>query len=443
MFIEFQVGNFRSFRDIQKFTLQAAPKRANDGGLEEGNVFEVDGIRLLKTKAIYGSNASGKSNLSKAISAFALMVSYSVSREDLPKIIWNDRFQLLSEWDTEPVFFQYSFLFERRTFRYGFQILAGSVTYEWLYGKGEGENEALYFMRNPEQLKIEEKYFPGSGIYMDLAFSGNGELFRSDSLFLTGAALNGNKFAASLRNMITSLISVDGANDQPATISAMRDLDTGTEEEKNALKQLIKAADTGIEDLRILKMSESLFEKHFTKDVRRKVNDNGKEDMQALFSFHPKYDEDGNMVEQIQVPFGKWESEGTAKLLAVGALVLKSLRFGRTLLIDEFDARFHPNLTLKIVQLYNSQKTNPLNAQLVFITHDSGLLRRADLRRDQICLVNKDRYGISTLKTLIEYKGVRKDASYEKEYLNGSYDAVPYLNEMDWVVTKNTSENGL
>ena len=443
MFIEFQVGNFRSFRDVQKFTMQAAPKRANDGGMEEGNVFEVEGFRLLKSKAIYGSNASGKSNLSKAISAFALMVSYSVSREDLPKIIWNDRFQLLSEWDTQPVFFQYSFMVDSRTYRYGFQILAGSVTYEWLFGNGEGESESLYFMRNPEGLKIEEKYFPGSGIYMDLAFSGNGELFRSDSLFLTGAALNGNRFAANIRNFISSMISVDVTNEYPATQSAMNDLEKGTEEERKALIKLINAADTGIEDLKILKMSETLLEKHFTKDIQQRMNETQKENMQALFSFHSKYDENGNIVEQIPVPFGKWESQGTSKLFGIGSLILKSLRTGRTIIIDEFDTSFHPNLTLKFVQLYHSKETNPFNAQLIFITHDTALLRRADLRRDQICLVNKDHYGNSSLKTLIEYKGVRKDASYEKEYLNGRYDAVPFLNEIDWLLTKTKSNNGL
>lgn len=443
MFIEFQVGNFRSFRDIQKFTMQAAPKRTNDGGLEEGNVFETDGFRLLKSKAVYGSNASGKSNLGKAISAFSLMIVNSVSREDISQMIWNDRFQLISEWEEQPVFFQYSFIVHSIIYRYGFQILSNNVVYEWLFGKGEGEGEVLYFMRNPEGLKIEEKYFSGSSIYMDLALNGDNELFRPDSLFLTGAALNGNKFAASLRNAITSAMIVDGTDDRMGIQSAMRDLDKGTEEEKLALIQLMKAADTGVEDLRIFRMSDNILEKHFTKDTRKKIMENEKENIQTLFSFHSKYDDEGKIVEQIHVPFGKWESEGTAKLLGIGALILKSLRMGRTMIIDEFDARIHPNLTLKFLQLYNSKDTNPLNAQLIFITHDSGLLRRAELRRDQICFVNKDKYGISTLKTLIEYKGVRKDASYEKEYLNGSYDAVPYLKEMDWVVTNKTVENGL
>lgn len=441
MFIEFQVGNFRSFRDIQKFTMQAAPKRANDIGLEEGNVFETDGFRLLKSKAIYGSNASGKSNLAKAISAFTLMVSKSVRFEDIAKRIWEDRFQLLTDWDDQPVFFQYICIVNNLTYRYGFQILEGKIYYEWLFERA-GEKEEECFIRTKEAIKIEEKYFGNSrDLYIEQILSGDNEVFSPDALFLTGAAVSGNKFAGLLRNQIGSVISVDGIEDGNAVQAAMHDLDKGTEEEKSTLKQLIRAADTGIEDLELLEASESLIERKFPKELLQLVNDKNK--IQTLYASHSRYNENGEKVETISVPFMEWESQGTRKILSIGALVLKSLRSGRTLMIDEFDARFHPNLTLKIVQLFHSKETNPLNAQLIFITHDSGLLRRADLRRDQICFVNKDKYGISSLKTLIEYKGVRKDASYEKEYLNGSYDAVPYLNEMDWVVTNNISENGL
>ena len=438
MFIEFKVGNFRSFRDIQKFTMRAAPLRANDAGLEEGNVFEEEGFRLLKSKAIYGKNASGKSNLGKAIGAFVLMVSKSVSREGLTNRIWDDRFGLLTNWDTEPIFFEYIFLLNHITYRYGFQILNGKIHYEWLFGKGETEEEE-YFMRSPEGLKIEEKNFPGSGIYMDLILTETNELFRPDSLFLTGAALNANKFAASIRDLITGMISVDGANDEAAVQSAFYDLDKGTEEEKAALISFVSAGDTGIEDLKLLEAPDRL-KKRFPKEILENSKDKV---LQTLFSFHSRYDENGKFVEQIPVPFVDWESEGTSKLFAIGALVLKSLLKGRTLFIDEFDARFHPNLSLKIVQLFHSEKTNPLHAQLIFVTHDSGLLRRADLRRDQICFVNKDKYGISSLRTLIEFRGVRKDASYEKEYLNGNYDAIPYLDEMDWVLTENTKKDGL
>ncbi len=442
MFIEFQVGNFRSFRDIQKFTMQAAPLRTNDSGDEESNVFISSDFRLLKSKAIYGSNASGKSNLINALSAFCHMVVKSVSEEGLPKNIWDDSFKLITDWDSEPVFFQYIFLREGFTYRYGFQILGEKITYEWLF-EGEKENEKEFFMRTPHDFDINEENFSGAKDFKSQASRTDNELFRDDSLFLTGAALSGNHIAANIRNEIKSLIIIDGIKDTAAIQFGMHKLLAGTEEEKKAIKSLLNAADTGIEDLELIDEIDYDFKNHPLQVAEPPTDKVWIKKASSLFSSHIRYDDNGQMKDRISVPFGKWESEGTSKLFSVGALVLESLKNNRTLIIDEFDARFHPNLTLKIVELYNSPKTNPHNAQIIFVTHDTGLLRRAELRRDQICLVNKDKYGMSTLSTLVEFKGVRKDASYEKEYLNGNYEAVPFLGKMDSVVTQNLEDDRL
>ena len=436
MFIEFQVGNFRSFRDIQKFTMQAAPLRANDNGLNEQNVFTQADIRLLKSKAIYGSNASGKSNLIKAFAAFGLMVMNSVSIETIPKNIWEDSFKLSPDWESDSVFFQYIFINDKITYRYGFQISKEKVIHEWLF-EVEQQSEKEYLMRNGNEYVIKKENFIGADKFIELTNSTGNELIRDNTLFLTAAALNGNIIASKLRNEIKSVMVVDGINDNEARQFGMHTLISGNKNQRKVLNDFVNAGDTGIDNLEIKEIKENNFEKNFNS------NDNSMRKAFSLFSSHIRYDENRKMVDKISVPFGEWESEGTSKLFAVGAVILESLENGRTLLIDEFDARFHPNLTLKIVDLYNSAKTNPHNAQIIFVTHDTGLLRRAELRRDQICLVNKDKYGISTINNLIEFKGVRKDASYEKEYLNGNYESVPYLGEIDRVIMENNEVNGL
>jgi uncharacterized protein len=432
MFIEFQVGNFRSFRDIQKFTMLASPQRPNDSGLNENNVFVQNGFRCLKTKSIYGANASGKSNLIKGITAFRSMVLSSVSTEGLTKLIWNDRFQLITNWGDQPVFFQYIFSLNDEIFRYGFQILNTKIIYEWLY-KGENDTEVELFLRSDKEFNVNTLNFPSAKIFTDQIQTNSNELFRPDSLFLTVASLYSNKLASELRAEILKLLVVDGLYDDETHDIAINTLEHGTEEEKMEIRKLLKAADTGVEDIQLHKSIESL-EGRSTNKYFEVLSDNNYEPANTLFSVHSRYDENGNLVDNITVPFMDWESEGTFKLLGIGTLVFRCLRIGGTLAIDEFDARFHPNLTLKIVNLFNSKKTNTKNAQLIFVTHDTGLLRRADFRRDQICLVNKDRYGISEINTLIEYKGVRKDSSFEKEYLNGSYSAVPFLDEIDWII---------
>jgi len=100
--------------------------------------------------------------------------------------------------------------------------------------------------------------------------------------------------------------------------------------------------------------------------------------------------------------------------------------------IDEFDARFHPLLTKKIVQLFNSKENK--GAQLIFVTHDTNLLSADLLRRDQIEFVEKDKYGASHLYSLAQFKGIRNNASFEKDYIQGKYGAIPFLGDFSKLI---------
>lgn len=442
MFIEFQFGNFRSFRDVTTLTMQAAPRRANDGGLDESHVYGAAGVRMLKSKAIFGANASGKSNVVRALDDFGDMVANSVKEEGLSSSLWNNRFGLMAGWEDEPVHFQFICFVEGTFYRYGFQILNDAVSYEWLFGRKEGtDKEIRYLMRSPgNDIVTDETYFKGAAAFAEQAANGAHEIFRPDALFLTGAALNGNGVAVAVRNEIRDVLTIDGINDAAAVHASMRILAEGGDREKSLLVDLMCAADTGIEGL---ELGEEM--PHPRAPQNNSTSGKNERQLKArpLLSTHSRYDENGKKAGDIKVLFESWESEGTKKIFGLAVVLLGILERGRTLVIDEFDARFHPNLTLKIVELFHDERTNPLHAQLIFVTHDASLLQRAELRRDQIALVDKDKYGASTLTTLIEYKGVRKDASYEKEYLLGNYGAVAHLGKMDQVIERalNTSGN--
>ena len=137
------------------------------------------------------------------------------------------------------------------------------------------------------------------------------------------------------------------------------------------------------------------------------------------------YDSKGKVSGEVPIMLYFQEAEGTKKFFAMSHLIFLVLEKGGVLFVDEFDARMHPRLTRKIVQVFNSTKSNPNNAQLVFVTHDSTLLDAKLLRRDQIVFAKKDKYGATELFSLAEFKGVRNDASFEKDYLAGKYGAVP------------------
>jgi len=132
----------------------------------------------------------------------------------------------------------------------------------------------------------------------------------------------------------------------------------------------------------------------------------------------------------------KQESMGTRKLFSILASIISAVQQPTTLVIDELDSSLHPHLTQKIIEIFNSE-SNEFNSQLIFNTHDTNLLSNKIFRRDQIWFVEKDRYGASHLYSLAEYKDIRSDEAYEKNYLKGKYGAIPYFSEFDFLVNNN------
>ena len=125
------------------------------------------------------------------------------------------------------------------------------------------------------------------------------------------------------------------------------------------------------------------------------------------------------------------ESSGTRKLFSYSSYILRALDKGTPLFIDEFDTMLHPLIIEGVVKLFNSSITNPKNGQLVISCHAVNIMTNKLFRRDQIWFCEKDQYGATDLYSLVEYKElVRKDASYNKSYLQGKYGAIPYFNEI-------------
>jgi AAA15 family ATPase/GTPase len=145
-------------------------------------------------------------------------------------------------------------------------------------------------------------------------------------------------------------------------------------------------------------------------------------------TFHHKHDAQFNVVGEVAFDLDENESLGTQKFYTIAPFILKAIETGLPLIIDELEAQLHPKLTKQIIEIFNNPETNPKNAQLLAITHDTNLLSAKLFRRDQILFVEKDKYGASHLYSLAEFKGVRNDASFENDYLMGRYGAVPFLN---------------
>ncbi|WP_282777175.1 AAA family ATPase, partial [Phaeodactylibacter xiamenensis] len=195
----------------------------------------------------------------------------------------------------------------------------------------------------------------------------------------------------------------------------------------------------GIEDILIQKLDINNLPKDMPDEVKDFLRQQKAEKQEAeffsdLITIHKKYGEDKGMATG-KVPFSmnEEESSGTRKFFALTGPVLETLQKGEILVADELANKLHPNLTCKLIEIFNSPSKNPNNAQLIFNTHDTNLLGSGLFRRDQIWFTEKDRYGAATLYSLNDFKStdVRKGESYERNYIKGKYGAIPFLGNFE------------
>jgi AAA15 family ATPase/GTPase len=407
MFVEFSVSNFRSIKKIETISFVAAPIVSKDKEIDNNNTFVAPGgKKLLKSLAIYGANGSGKSNILKALYAMLVIVRDSFADE---KAIDNmsDPFVLDKRSKALPTFFQLVVIINKNQYRYGFEIKKGKVISEWLFGPAQ-VNEVFYFEREKDGIRVNTNSFAEG---KDLE-----SRTKDTTLFLNVTHAFDGKIASTIKDYFNSKILIHGGiGDEQAKKWAI-DLMDDNEIYADVMK-LLKNADFGIE--KIYKEEVPVFNKAQNKEAEKK---------RITFRAHRSVlNSKGEAVELVDVPFDYFESEGTKKLFFIAASYVHALKVGRTLFIDEFEARLHPLLTRHILKMFNSKEHNKNNAQLVFATHDVGLLDSSILRRDQVYFVEKNKLGVSHFYSLINIGGVRNDASYGKDYIKGKYGAVPYL----------------
>lgn len=417
---EFSFGNFRSFKDIQTLNLASAKIKSKYETIDENNLIEnskYKDVSFLKSKAIYGANASGKSNIVKAFVAFIRIIKQSVKDEEILNIV--EPFKLSTETENEPSFFQLIFWVDDIRYRYGFELDEKKIFAEWLYAK-PGERELPFFIRdNQEIIEIDKTNFSEGNKLVGLfdESANKNEIFRENSLFLSSiSSLGFGKLSKELVDNIASIFVINGLGHRGLYSYAGESLND--EKRKKYIVDFLKYGDTGIEDVDTFDVpSES-----------EKKNDSDNEKKKKLVvSTRKKYNEKLEFKGEEPFPFNMMESEGTLKLFELSPFVFEALKENRPLIIDEFDARFHPLLTKKIIELFNSKQNS--SSQIIFITHDTNLLSADFLRRDQIEFVEKDKYGASHLYSLVQFKGIRNTASFEKDYINGKYGAIPFLGD--------------
>lgn len=416
MIIEFSVYNFKSIADKQTLSMVA-----DKGNELENNIINLDEpkkLRLLRSAAIYGANAAGKSNFINAMTTMASIVSESATNknsDDLPV----SGFRLNKEFNDNPTEFEVNFINEGVRYQYGFSATKDQIIDEWLFAFPKGRSQK-WFIRLWDDEKKEHEW--------DLGNSLVGEkntwmkATRPNALFLSTAILLNSQQLSPVHNWFSNKFKFTELAGWSHDFTANKCI-----EDKKAILQFLKAADVGIDDIEVKKekfnpneMPESMPEP--LKDL---IIQNFKDkDEYVVRTFHKN--SDGKLT----AFYLDDESHGTKKIFNFAGPLLHTLQTGNVLFIDELNDNLHPKLVGFIVSLFNDPIINSNGAQLVFTTHETSILSQDVFRRDQIWFVEKDINSSTKLFPLSEFSPRKGRENLEASYLDGRYGALPFVSKM-------------
>ncbi|MDP8567830.1 AAA family ATPase [Methylophilus aquaticus] len=411
MILEFRVSNFRSIRDEVLISFVAS----KDKKLAEQNllVTGLTGIsHALKSLAIYGANASGKSTLLSALAYMRSVVAESATMLQLGQTFNIQPFKLDAAFVNKPSFFEITFLFNGIRHQYGFEITPERIVDEWLLVYKTSKPQQWFRRVFDEKLGAYEYEFSSH-------LSGPRKVWqestRANALFLSTAAQLNSELLGPLFRWLAGQIIYFNAGFSPApdyTTSLLQ-----TDQGRQSVRDFLASADISIEEI------TSVAQKGVTQNIvfgpeGTKVSMDENEIIMPKFIHKTA---SGSATFELHE-----ESGGTQRLYMLAAPIFDVLNQGRILIVDELDSSLHPILVRSLIKLFHHKETNPKNAQLLFTTHDTSLLDKSLLRKDQIWFIEKNKDQASTLTSLADFSP-RETEAWEKGYLIGRYGAIPFI----------------
>ena len=418
MLVEFRVRNFRSLRDEQILSLVAA----KDDTLQDTNTISSDveaASKLLSSAAIYGHNAGGKSNLIKALQYMRAVVVESALKP--PGESFNVQpFRLNAESSIEPTEFEITFIIDRIRYQYSFELTPQRITKEYLLVYKASKPQQWFSRQYDSQTKSDHyefgSHFKGQKSLLEKAT-------RPNALFLSMAVqLNNDQLRPLFDEFMNKLIIFNELTPLNPLISINM---LQNPQDKQSICNFMTTSDISITDINVIKRKGVTQAIHIDQSAGKAEIHNSEQEVNQLQFHHTT--ENGNAIFDLAD-----ESRGTQCLIFLAGPILKILREGLTLIVDELDSSLHPLLVRRLVELFHSPSLNTKGAQLIFTTHDTSLLDPDILRRDQIWFVEKNKEQASILYPLSDFSP-RKNEAFEKGYLIGRYGAIPFFDEWDGV----------
>lgn len=419
MLVNFTVKNYRSFKQERTFSMEAGSiKEHKESVINKGK------LSLLPIAVFYGANSGGKSNLIQAISTMRYMVRRSVQLNEGDELPY-DPFALDKISDSQPTLFEIQFIKDEVLYRYGFEYTRKEIVSEWLYEKQFGEKEYELFVRSRDLIDVSPKRFPEG--------EGKEDLTNSNRLFLSLVAqLKGEKSNSVMGwfRQCNVLSGIDSEGYEAFTLKMFLEHLNGADE----AQEFFKTMQLGFTRFSVKKVD---IPKDALNSAPESIKSQIEKDLTTgnfvePITTHNVYDENGFVVGERNFHKNQMESEGTKKVIEMSGPIFDTLNEGKTLIVDELDAKLHPLLTRNIVLLFMDPEKNPHGAQLIFATHDTNLLDLEIIRRDQIWFAEKDKVEATDLYSLVEFKDedgkkVRNDRDIKRDYIRGRYGAIPFI----------------
>lgn len=410
MLLEFRVQNHRSLRDEQVLSFEPSKSASTSPEAER---------TALPAVALYGANASGKSNVLAALAYMQSAVSLSHRMWDPEHGVPRDPFAWHNNRQ-ETSLYEVTFSIQGVRYQYGFVADDERFQEEWLYAWPKGRKQT-WFTRETDTFEFGD-HLKGENRLVQ-------QVTRPNALFLSAAVQHQHEQLQPVYHWFRRLDAVNVApggrgrfggpifgswlhrlfsNNRDTQV--LRLLEEGGEDALSMYRQLLRVADVGIADIKLVNETDG----EDSPRTRRRSR---------VFMKHQNPNSDA------WLPLEE-ESNGTRTLMNLAQPMLQTLRHGGLLIVDELEASLHPLLAAHIVKQFNDPETNPNGGQLLFTTHDTNLLGTTLgsplLTRDQVWLTEKDKEGATCLYALSDYKP-RKVENLERGYLQGRYGAIPFL----------------
>jgi len=394
--VSFRMNNYRSFAHTAELSMRQV---ASYSEYPENVIPEH---RLLKSAALYGANASGKSNVIKALLEMRKIVLSSAKNNSADSLPY-DPFIFDATLGAAPVRFEVQFI-NYGEYRYGFSVTCEKIVTEWLFAVNGGEEHAL-FLREDDNIDIREFSVPPNAV----------EETKANTLFISKLDQMNHGVAKNVIGWFNNLVAISGVEDRGY------ELYTGAQlvnpEKRERIMDFVRLADATILGSKLVGLSEKELGKFH---VPANSGDN--------LYFQPRFLHRcrGEETNKGKILPPEEESSGTQKSFRIAGPLFDILDHGRVVLFDEIEAKMHLLLTLNVLGMFNSVAENPHNAQMIFATHDTNLLSYAHLRRDQVWFTEKSLQGESVLYPLSDCKDIEPDGNkLEVQYLSGKFGGIP------------------